>query len=76
LPLRRLFILVFLRRAIEAGCNGALIDPVGTTPEMALKLDPADPAVAAAEKVVSGEDFYALDFVSLYHEGAFDGWKI
>lgn len=76
LPLRRLINLAFLRRAIEAGCNGALIDPVSTTPEMAFKLDPADPAVAAAYKVVSGEDFYALDFVSLYHEGAFDGWKI
>jgi len=76
LPLRRLINLAFLRRALEAGCNGALIDPVSTTPELALKLDPADPAVAAAFKVVSGEDLYALDFVSLYHEGAFDGWKL
>lgn len=69
LPGRRLLNDVFLLRAMEAGVDSGIIDPVAADSGRIMRFDRTSPAFMLAEDLLLGRDAYGMEYLTAYRAG-------
>jgi len=69
LPARTLLNEMFILLAVDAGADGAIMDPVASPPEAILAIDRTDPRYQLAEDVMLGRDEHCMAYIRAWRKG-------